>query len=75
MKAVVNFFNIAQKAISESPADSKITWGHISTTMGDLIVRLTELKFVKPSVPPVEMQEIADKLTAEFEASFEALQE
>merc|ERR1712050_805636 len=43
MKVIVVFHEGAQKAISESSGDSKITWNLINTTMKDLIKKVTDM--------------------------------
>merc|ERR1712137_837442 len=48
MKVIVGFHDAAQKAISESSGDSKITWNFINASMKDLIKKITDMKFELP---------------------------
>ena len=75
MRGIVKLHDFAQKVIAESPADAKITWAHISTTLRPLIVRVTELKFLSPKMDPKDLNAVVDKLCAEMEAGFEALRD
>merc|ERR1719231_387800 len=48
MKVIVGFHELAQKAIAESTGDSKVTWGMIYTSMKDLVIKITSMKFELP---------------------------
>merc|ERR1712032_564471 len=45
MKVIVGFHETAQKTMAEFTGDAKITWAVISSSMRDLIVRVTAMKF------------------------------
>lgn len=75
MKAIVRFHDAAQRAIAESPAEAKITWAQINTTLRPLIVRVTELKFIPYKTEAAEVNEIVDKLIGEIEQAFESLKD
>lgn len=44
MRCIVSFHDGAQKVISESPQDNKISYNLIATKLGDIIVELSKLK-------------------------------
>jgi V-type H+-transporting ATPase subunit A len=46
LRCIVVFYNCCQRAIADSPADAKITWAHIKTSMGPLIQKIIQTKFV-----------------------------
>ena len=75
MKAIVRFHDASQKAISESPADAKITWAQIYTTLRPLIIRITELKFIPYKTDPKELNAMVDKLISEIEQAFDSLKD
>lgn len=75
MRAIVKFYEGAQKAITESPADKKITWSQINTTLRPLVVRITELKFMNPKMDPKEMSAKVDKLIQEVEQGMDSLKD
>jgi V-type H+-transporting ATPase subunit A len=75
MRAIVKFHDHAQRAIAESPADAKITWTQIATTMKSIITRITELKFIPPKTDPKALNAVVDKIGQEIEQGFESLKE
>merc|ERR1712157_620034 len=48
MKVIVAFHEAAQKAISESTGEHKITWAVIYSNMRELITKITSMKFEMP---------------------------
>jgi len=48
MKVIVGFHEAAQKAISESSGESKVTWSVIAASMRDIIKKITDMKFEMP---------------------------
>uniref|UniRef100_A0A7S2RTS0 H(+)-transporting two-sector ATPase n=1 Tax=Mucochytrium quahogii TaxID=96639 RepID=A0A7S2RTS0_9STRA len=73
MRAIVRFYEMAQKAIDESPAEKKVTWSLIRNTVGNEIIAITELKFKDPKIAPKEMEDAVDKILASMDAKFEAM--
>mmetsp|Transcript_11427 Transcript_11427/g.22435 ORF Transcript_11427/g.22435 Transcript_11427/m.22435 type:complete len:619 (+) Transcript_11427:367-2223(+) len=73
LKAIVKFYEMAVKAIEESPAEKRVTWSLIRNTLESEIVQLTEMKFIPPATPPQEVEEKTNALLANIEARFEAL--
>lgn len=39
-QTIITFYNCTQKAIADSPADAKVTWAHIKTTMSPLLQKV-----------------------------------
>jgi len=75
MKAIVRFHDAAQRAIAESPAETKITWAQIYTTMRPLIIRVTELKFIPYKTEAKDVNAIVEKLISEIETAFDAMKD
>ncbi|GBG28221.1 ATP synthase subunit beta, chloroplastic [Hondaea fermentalgiana] len=73
LKAIVKFYEMAVKAIEESPAEKRVTWSLIRNTLDSEIVQLTEMKFIPPSTSPAEVDDKTNALLANIEARFEAL--
>merc|ERR1719326_29959 len=48
MRCIVGFHDLAQKAISESSGETKITWGVISNQLKEQLVKITNMKFQMP---------------------------
>jgi len=67
MKCIVLFNNLAQKAVERSSADKKITWAMIKNAMGDLMYKISSMKFQDPA----EGEEAANK---NFRSLYEAIQ-
>ncbi|CAM9666250.1 unnamed protein product, partial [Discosporangium mesarthrocarpum] len=40
LKTIITFYNCTQKAIADSPADAKVTWAHVKTTMSPLLQKV-----------------------------------
>merc|ERR1711904_363603 len=51
LKVIITFYNLSQKAIADSPADSKITYAHIRTALAPLIQKVVDAKYVMPREP------------------------
>jgi V-type H+-transporting ATPase subunit A len=49
LRNIITFYNLAQKAVEHSSPDHKVTWGQIRTAMGDLLYKLTSMKFQDPA--------------------------
>jgi len=61
LKVIITFYNLSQKAIADSPADSKITYAHIRTALAPTIQKVVDSKYVMP-------REHADKINATYQA-------
>jgi V-type H+-transporting ATPase subunit A len=45
MRNISLFYNLSQKAVESSGEDKKVTWVIIKQNMGDLLYKLTSMKF------------------------------
>lgn len=46
LKCVITLYEESQKAISDSPAEKRITWTYIKTTLAHLIQKVVDCKFL-----------------------------
>ena len=68
MRNIALFYNLAQKAVESSGEDKKVTWGVIKQNMGDLLYKLTSMKFQDPA-------QGEDKVVAHMKALYEEIQQ
>jgi len=71
LKVIITFYNLSQKAIADSPADSKITYAHIRTALAPTIQKIVDTKYVMPRDSPDSInatyQVIIDEVVSEFQ--------
>ena len=75
MKVICHFYNLAQRAISESKGDKKITWSTISGSMRDTITSITNMKFEPPRQSDEKLGLFFASLVEEITNQFTALVE
>jgi hypothetical protein len=46
LKCVITLYEESQRAIADSPADKRISWSYIKTTLANLIQKVVDCKFV-----------------------------
>lgn len=46
LKCVITLYEESQRAISDSPAEKRITWNYIKTTLSVLIQKVIDCKFL-----------------------------
>lgn len=73
LRAIVTFYNLSQRAISDSPSDHKITWAYIKTTMNPILLKVINSKYLDPKTPDAEIKEYYDNLSREIEEAFHSL--
>merc|ERR1711865_505120 len=71
LSAIVNFYDLCQKAIADSPADAKLTYAHIKTALAPTIQKVIDAKYVDPKESTDKILEfysnLNDELTREFQ--------
>jgi len=71
LKVIITFYNQSQKAIADSPADSKITYAHIRTALAPTIQKVVDTKYVMPRESPDSInatyQVLIDEINSEFQ--------
>jgi V-type H+-transporting ATPase subunit A len=67
---IITFYDCAQRIIADSPADAKITWSVIKTSLASTFQKVQETKFVDPKTPDAEITrgylELEEEITREF---------
>merc|ERR1711935_1328194 len=71
LKVIITFYNLSQKAIADSPADSKITYAHIRTALAPTIQKVVDGKYTMPRDSPDSItagyQKVIDEIHSEFQ--------
>lgn len=75
MKVITYFHDTAQKSISESSGEKKITWSIIYSVMREQIVKITNMKFELPRQPDQHFKSTFNQLVNELESTFATLGE
>mmetsp|Transcript_10467 Transcript_10467/g.42319 ORF Transcript_10467/g.42319 Transcript_10467/m.42319 type:complete len:1048 (-) Transcript_10467:963-4106(-) len=70
LKAIVTFYDAAQKAIADSPPDAKVTWAMIKTAQAGIIQKVIDTKFVDPKDEDSKIVEFYNILATEINESF-----
>lgn len=70
LKAIITFYCAAQKAIADSPPDSKVTWAMIKTALAPTIQKVIDTKYVNPKDPDQQIVAFYDKLACEIDDAF-----
>merc|ERR1712187_735799 len=73
MRCIVSYHEIAQKTMSETSGDNKITWSMIYQELRPLHVKITEMKFHLPRQEDAEFVKIFGELNEEILNSFRNL--
>ncbi|KAJ1429656.1 vacuolar H+-ATPase A subunit [Ochromonadaceae sp. CCMP2298] len=73
LKCVVTLYEESQKAIADSPAEKRITWSYIKTTLAHLIQKVVDCKFVDPKMPEEQIKAFYDAIVREIEEGFLSL--
>lgn len=70
MRNIIRFYNLAQASIAKSSEDNKITFNTIKSSMGDLLYKLSSMKFQDPADGEArvknEYSELYDEITNAF---------
>lgn len=75
MKVIVHFHETAQRVIGESAGERKISWAMVYSSMRELIVKITSMKFELPRQPQQAFTKVFGALVEEINLSFRNLQD
>merc|ERR1711934_692454 len=75
MRVIANFHEGAQKVIAESTGDNKVTWNMVNSSMREIIVKITSMKFEMPNNTDEYFRSTFNKLNDEVAAGFRSLAE
>jgi V-type H+-transporting ATPase subunit A len=73
MRNLVTFYNLGQKAVESSSDDKKVTWSQIKANMGDLLYKLTSMKFQDPATGEQKVVAHMKALQEEIQQAFRNL--
>eukprot|EP00908_Phaeocystis_cordata_P009731 Transcript_20523.p1 GENE.Transcript_20523~~Transcript_20523.p1 ORF type:complete len:601 (+),score=343.77 Transcript_20523:309-2111(+) len=75
MKNIVEFYNLARKAIENSTAENKVTWNRLKAHMPDTIYKLSTQKFQLPTDGEATLVAYFTSLNEEIQAAFRSLED
>jgi len=75
MRNVMTFFNMAQRAVETSGEDKKVTWSLIKNQMGDLLYKITCMKFQDPATGEGKVVSHMKALNEEIVSCFRNLED
>jgi len=75
LRNIVTFYNLAQKAVSRSAEDKKVSWQTIKNQMGDILYRLTSMKFQEPKSGQEAVSKHMKQLNDEINEAFRKLED
>ncbi|KAL7534165.1 hypothetical protein ACHAWF_004737 [Thalassiosira exigua] len=71
LSIIITFYDLCQKAIADSPADAKLTYAHIKTSLAPIIQKVIDSKYVDPKSATADITrgyaEIVDEMKREFQ--------
>jgi V-type H+-transporting ATPase subunit A len=71
LSVIITFYDLCQKAIADSPADAKLTYAHIKTSLAPIIQKVIDSKYVDPKSATADITrgygEIVDEMKREFQ--------
>lgn len=73
LRVIINFYDLCQKAIADSPPDAKLTYAHIKTALGPVIQKVVDTKFVDPKSKESEIKAAYSVILDEMQREFQAL--
>merc|ERR1712179_318537 len=73
LSSIISFYDLCQKAIADSPADSKLTYAHIKTALGPVIQKVVDGKYVDPKSKADEINAKYNVICEEMAKEFQAL--
>merc|ERR1712134_207457 len=70
MRCIVTYHETAQKCMAETSGDNKITWGMIYSELKAIHIKVTEMKFEKPTYVDEHYGKVDNALNEEILAAF-----
>lgn len=75
LRCIIHFHDAAQKAVESAGHEKKMTWSHIKQELGNLIYKVTALKFDEPSDGEQVLKARFAELDAQIDAQFRNLED
>jgi len=73
LKGIITFYELAQKAIADSPVEKKLTWAAIKATTVAQMQKVIKGKFLDPKLSTGEIKAYYDALCQEIEVAFQSI--
>ena len=70
LSVIVTFYDLCQKSIADSPADAKLTYAHIKTTLAPVIQKVIDSKYVDPKSNSADIAKVYLDLAEEMKREF-----
>merc|ERR1712032_195976 len=70
LSSIISFYDLCQKAIADSPTDSKLTYVHIKTALGPIIQKVIDGKYVDPKSSVQEINKFYCALNDDLKQEF-----
>jgi V-type H+-transporting ATPase subunit A len=71
LSVIINFYDLCQKAIADSPPDAKLTYAHVKTALAPMIQKIVDSKYLDPKsrdeVTKKFYGDLNDELVMEFQ--------
>ena len=75
LSVIITFYDLCQKAIADSPADAKLTYAHIKTSLAPILQKVIDSKYVDPKTPTPEIAREYGAIVEEMKREFQNLQD
>ena len=75
LSIIINFYDLCQKAIADSPPDAKLTYAHIKTSLAPILQKIIDSKFVDPKMAGADISREYNNITDEMKKEFESLKD
>jgi len=75
MRNMIKFYNLAQSAVAKSADDKRITWNTIKQAMGDVMYKISSMKFQDPADGEEHIKQEFAELYDEIQNAFRTLED
>merc|ERR1719401_2159920 len=75
LSLIINFYDLCQKSIADSPSDMKLTYAHIKTALAPIIQKVVDTKYVDPKMNQAGVAQKYEELVEEMKREFQNLQD
>ena len=75
LSVIINFYDLCQKAIADSPSDAKLTYAHIKTSLAPIIQKVIDSKFIDPRMATADISREYNNINDEMKREFQSLQD
>jgi V-type H+-transporting ATPase subunit A len=73
LKVIITFYDLCQKSIADSPADSKLTYAHIKTALSGVLQKVVDTKYVDPKMPEALITAEYNRVVEDIKREFQTL--